>query len=73
MTVRGQLPASAAVPSKRGVPVTHVIELSVVPIFYPNSVLQIETFFPAKSRAPFSRLLVMNPVCYIFINIIQKN
>jgi len=72
MTVNGHLSASAAVLSKRGIPVTHLIELSVLPRFYPNAVLQIKTSFSAESRTLFSRLLVMNPVCYIFINVIQK-
>jgi len=39
MTVRGQIPASASVPPKRGVPVTRLIEPSVAPRFYPNSEL----------------------------------
>jgi hypothetical protein len=72
MTVLGHIPASVAVPSKRGAPVTHLIELSVVHRFCPNSVLQIKTSSPPESRAPFSRLLVVSPVCYIFVNATQK-
>jgi hypothetical protein len=45
MTVRVHLPASSAVSSKRGLLVTHMIELSAVPRFYPDSTAD-KSIFP---------------------------
>ena len=46
MKVRGHTHASAVLPSKRGVPVTHLIELSLVPRFSPDLVLQMKKVVP---------------------------